>query len=132
MKKSIHNIILDWSEIDMFGHINNVMYFKYIQSARVKFWEEVGLMASYREKGLGATLASVGIKFKKELHYPGEVRIETETSFIKTTSFGLKHSLYNLQNELVAEGEDVIVVYDYRTSSKVEIWEELREELEGK
>ena len=35
---------VDWSEMDLFGHINNVMYAKYIQSARVNFVEKIGIM----------------------------------------------------------------------------------------
>ncbi|MCE3258723.1 MAG: hypothetical protein K0S12_364, partial [Bacteroidetes bacterium] len=30
-------IQLDWSEMDLFGHVNNVAYFKYIQAARVNY-----------------------------------------------------------------------------------------------
>jgi len=31
-------IRIDWSEMDLFGHVNNVMYFKYIQASRVNYW----------------------------------------------------------------------------------------------
>ena len=30
---------IDWSEMDVFGHVNNVMFMKYVQAARVHYWE---------------------------------------------------------------------------------------------
>ena len=43
MKTITLEIKLDWSEMDLFGHINNVAYFKYAQSARVNYLESVGI-----------------------------------------------------------------------------------------
>lgn len=40
---------LDWSEMDMFGHINNVMYAKFVQAARVNYWEMVGLNSMFNQ-----------------------------------------------------------------------------------
>ena len=41
---------LDWSEMDLFGHINNVSYFKYIQASRVHYWEQSGISKLFEEK----------------------------------------------------------------------------------
>lgn len=49
---------LDWSEMDLFGHINNVAYFKYLQAARVHFWEEMGLLQNGKPGQVGPMLAS--------------------------------------------------------------------------
>jgi len=94
---------IDWSELDLFAHVNNVMYFKYIQTARVNSWEKTGLNKYFTENKTGPTLASTACQFKKPLFYPGNIRIETEVTFIKTTSFGLKHRIYNDNDELCAE-----------------------------
>ncbi len=47
------NIRLDWSEMDMFGHINNVMFFKFMQASRVNYWE----MSKFHEDYLTKKLA---------------------------------------------------------------------------
>ena len=38
---------IDWSELDAYGHVNNVMIMKYMQAARVHYWEELGLQALF-------------------------------------------------------------------------------------
>ncbi len=42
-------IRIDWSEIDLFGHINNLAIMKYVQAARVNYLELVGLMQMQAE-----------------------------------------------------------------------------------
>lgn len=117
---------LDWSEMDLFGHINNVAYAKYVQAARVHYWEVCGMSKIFDESKVGPILASTAIQFKKPLHYPGNVIIETNVEFVKTTSFGLHHRLLNDNGELSAEADDVIVWYNFNTNEKKEISDSLR------
>lgn len=120
---------LDWSEQDLYGHINNVSYFKYQQAARVAFWEGVGLTAQDGKSGLGPALAAVNMRFIRPMHYPGTVRVETEVMFVKTTSFGLRHQMYDAAGVLCAQGEDVVVAFDYGVGEKALIPEHLRARL---
>lgn len=120
---------IDWCDLDQFKHVNNVMFFKYIQSARVQYWELCGLSDIHDKKGWVALLLSTNCRFIKPLYYPGEVTIKTGLSFIKNTSFGLKHQLYNMQQQLVAESEDVMVLFDPLTEQKIGIPESVRKTI---
>lgn len=126
-------IRLDWSELDMFQHINNVSYFKFTQANRLNVLENTGLIKSFADTGIGPTLAHTECDFKKELNYPGNVIIKSWITEIKNTSFLIKHQLYNDQDELCAEALDVIVVYDYKKGIKqplpVEIEQRLKRHL---
>jgi len=121
---------LDWSEMDLFGHINNVMYFKYIQASRVNYWEHVGFMSRYFVEKIGPILVSSGCQFSKPLFYPDNITVEVRIEFIKTTSIGLHHRILNGKNEICAEAHDVIVLYDFHKNEKVAIPQELREAME--
>jgi acyl-CoA thioester hydrolase len=107
------------------------MYFKYIQAARVHYWESLGFDESHKTTGIGPTLAAASCQFIKPLFYPGNVIIRTKVSFIKTTSFGLQHQLLNDQGILVATAEDVIVMYNFQTQTKTPISEKLRQKIEA-
>jgi acyl-CoA thioester hydrolase len=120
---------LDWSEMDLFGHINNVMFMKYIQAARVNYWEKIKLNALYEKQRIGPMLVSVNCQFRKPLHYPGQVTIFTKIDFIKNSSFALQHLLLDKENELVAEAHDVMVMYDFNTGQKVAFPEELKKNI---
>jgi acyl-CoA thioester hydrolase len=120
---------LDWSEMDMFGHVNNVSYFKYVQASRVNYWEAIGLTKLFQETNVGAILASTSCQFKKPLHFPGKITVQARLDFIKQTSFGLKHQILNEQGEVAAEAQDVMVLYDFTKNVKVAIPEEIRAQI---
>ncbi|HXB12404.1 MAG TPA: acyl-CoA thioesterase [Bacteroidia bacterium] len=126
---------LDWSEMDMFGHINNVMYFKFIQASRVNYWENVKLMRDYKEQKIGPMLLSTSCHFKKPLFYPGNITLQARVEFIKNSSMGLHHQIINDKQELAAEARDIIVLYNFAENQTVVIPDDLRkniEEIEGK
>ena len=95
---------IDWSELDLFGHVNNVAFMKYIQTSRMHCWEQAQVLR-YASKQQAPILASTTCHFLKPLHYPGQVQINARLSFIKNTSFGFTHQLYNQHSEQVSEAE---------------------------
>lgn len=121
---------IDWSETDVFGHINNLAIMKYAQAGRVELLEVTGLMNSYAEARKGPIIASVKCQFIRPLFYPGTVSVYSRVESIKNTSFGLHHAICNEKGEIVAEGHDIIVYFDFNTDSKVQIPDEIREKLE--
>lgn len=126
---------LDWSEMDLFGHINNVAYFKFIQASRVNYWELTGLAASFSQTKVGPILLSTGCQFIKPLFYPGDIVVECRMEFIKNTSFGIHHQILNSKSEVCAEARDVIVTFDFNKNEKAVVSEEFRkavEKIEGR
>lgn len=133
MNKVLNEIKLrvDWSELDYFGHVNNVAFFKYIQSSRVCFFDRVGLTISHKETNIGPILASCNCDFKKPLFYPGTVSVLSRIGFIKDTSFSLNHILINENEDVVAEAQDIIVLYDFNKNEKVSIPNSLKESFQN-
>lgn len=86
---------IDWSEMDLFGHVNNVAFMKYIQAARVNYWESIGLTQIHTSLNKGPMLAQTTCTFLQPLYYPGQISIETSLAFIKNSSFGLTHRILN-------------------------------------
>ncbi|HYG15478.1 MAG TPA: acyl-CoA thioesterase [Bacteroidia bacterium] len=126
---------IDWSELDLFGHVNNVAFMKYVQASRVNYWDTIGLTKLYDETRQGPMLASTACRFKKPLFYPGSIIVKARVDFIKTTSFGIHHIIVDHAGDIAAEAEDVIVMFDFNTGVKIPFPPDLRaavEKLEGK
>ncbi len=124
---------IDWSELDLFGHVNNVAFLKYVQAARVNYWKRIRLYQSFLKTKTGPMLASTHCDFKKPLFYPGNVVVRTRVEFIKNTSFVFHHQILNGNGEIAAEAHDVMVMFDFLKNEKVQFPAELRkivEELE--
>ena len=118
---------VDWSEMDLFGHVNNVAYFKYIQASRVNYWELTGIAVSFNETKIGPILLSTSCQFIKPVFYPGNIVVEARMEFMKNTSFGIHHRILNDIGEVAAEAHDVIVNFDFGKNEKTTISEAFRE-----
>ena len=129
-KKYVHHQIhIDWSELDYFGHVNNVSFFKYIQSARVNFWDEIGLKEHHLKHREGPMLASCKCDFKHPLYFPGKVKIQSTVDFVKNTSFSFVHHLFDENDKPAAIATDIMVMYDFNADKKMEIPNWLRNQL---
>jgi len=122
-------IRVDWSDLDMYEHVNNVSYMRYLQSGRVNFWEASGIHEFYQNSNQGTMLVSTKCDFKKPLFYPGNAIIKTKLDFIGNKSFGLKHIILNEQDEVCAEGIDVVVCFDFEEKKTIPVPEWMREKI---
>jgi acyl-CoA thioester hydrolase len=124
------DIRIDWSELDLYGHVNNVMIFKYIQAARIQYCERIGLGTLNEEGKPGFILAATNVQYKRKILYPGQLRVESHVQWIRNTSFRIDHIIYNASNEPLVEAYDIIVVYDYEKDSKIAVADEQRAAIE--
>jgi acyl-CoA thioester hydrolase len=118
---------IDWSDLDMYKHVNNLTFMRFMQSGRVKFWEKTGLSGIYEETNRGPMIVSSHCDFKKSLYYPGTAIVKTKLAYLKNSSFGIDHIILNENNELCAQGRDVAVCFDFNSQTTYKIPEDLRE-----
>lgn len=61
-----------WGDMDAFGHVNNTVYFRYMEQARISWFEQLGIAGGNGE-GQGPVIVTASMEFLKQLHYPGDV-----------------------------------------------------------
>ncbi len=120
------NLRIDWSELDLFGHVNNVQILKYIQAARVACWQHMKLDTLYETEKKAPLLVSVNCDFKKPLYFPGNIRVESKPDILGNTSFGFFHQIFDDHGTLAAEARDVMVFFDFNSNNKLSLPEEFR------
>jgi acyl-CoA thioester hydrolase len=64
-----------WGDMDAMGHVNNTVYFRYIETARIAWLEQVGGMVN--PEGQGPVIVNASMNFLKQLTYPGEIEVRT-------------------------------------------------------
>ena len=65
-----------FSDQDAAGHVNNVALCAYLETARLTFIRDVGMMAR-REDGVRGISAGMSVSFLAESHWPGQVDLGT-------------------------------------------------------
>lgn len=119
-----------WGEMDAFGHVNNVVYFRYFESARIACFERVDYMALTASSGLGPILAATDCRFRLPLEYPDTVIAAARIGTVEADGFMMHYCVYSERHQRVAaEGSGRIVSYDYRNKCKAPIPQELAARL---
>lgn len=115
-----------WGEQDAFGHLNNVVYFRYFESVRMHFLDRIGVLRSHDEQGIGVILASTTCDFKRPVKWPTRLSIRCGCTSVGNTSFTIAYEAIDEQGEVVAKGTSVQVMYDYRAETKVRVPDAVR------
>lgn len=114
------DIPVQWGELDAYGHVNNTVFFRYFESARVEYLERCGFLRSYDERKVGAILHSTSCRFRQPLHYPDVVWVGTRAVEVREDRFTMEYLVVSQgTGSVVAEGEGVVVSFDYSSGKKV-------------
>lgn len=126
---------VDWADMDSFKHVNNVVYFRYFENARVEYFRRIGWWDYMDETGIGPIVASTQARFRRPVKYPETLAAGAKVMSLATDRFTIRHVLVSrTTGEMVTEGDAVVVSVDYRNNVKVPLPTEIRrriEELEG-
>lgn len=114
------------ADTDQYQHINNAVIASFFEEARMAIFLRDDLAACMREKRV--VVAHLEIDFLKEIFYPGDVEIWTESEGAGTTSFALMQGLY-AGDVLCARAKAVCVLLDSDTARPTTLPDALRERL---
>ena len=118
-------IPLAWGEQDGFGHLNNVVYFRYFENVRMYYLEKIGVLRSHKEDGIGVILASTKCDFLRPVQWPNDLLVSTGCS-IGRTSFTMTYSIADQEGKTIATGSSVQVMFDYAEQHKVQVPDTIR------
>lgn len=119
-----------WGDMDAFQHVNNVAYFRYFESARILYAEKLGLHKYKDERGIGPILGATSCKFRLPLFYPDTVSVGAKTVDIAEDQFTMKYIVVSHKHQrIAAEGDGLVVMYNYREGKKTAIPDEIRQRI---
>jgi acyl-CoA thioester hydrolase len=128
---TVIHLPVQWGDQDAYQHVNNVVYFRWFESARIAYLEEIGLKEMYRTSGIGPILAAIGCNYRRQLVYPDTVAVGARITRIGRTSFEMEHALVSTQQQaLIADGKSTIVTFDYGTQRPIPMPTDVRAKIE--
>lgn len=119
-----------WGDMDILRHVNNVVYFRYFENARIAYFDRIRIWEFMEKTGIGPILASIQCRFRIPLTYPDVISVGASISDIGQDRFTMKYGVASRRLEAIAaEGEGVLVTYDYRNQLKAPIPAELKRSI---
>jgi acyl-CoA thioester hydrolase len=120
-----------WGDMDALGHVNNVRFFRWFESARIALFERLGWDPEGGASGVGPILATATCDFLAPVVYPGDVVVGLNVTKVGTTSITMEYGLWRVgdPDRLLARGSSVVVLVEYATGSKIPLPQEMRVRL---
>lgn len=119
-----------WGDEDAFGHVNNVAYLRWCETARVEYLRRIGLFPDLPPQGVGPIIAAVTCHFRRPLKSPDTVTVGTRVTEICNSSFCMEHRIVSHAAAAVAaEAESRMVTVDYSSGRPVRVPEHIREAI---
>ena len=116
-------IAIRWGDLDAYGHVNNTVFFRFMEQARVEWL--ASLSHALKPHGEGPVIINAACTFLVQLNYPGTVVVELFVGPPGRSSIPTYYKIH-CQGVLVAEGESKVVWMDFSTGKSVALPREIR------
>jgi acyl-CoA thioester hydrolase len=119
-----------WGEMDALGHVNNVRYIAWVETARIALFRKLGI-STLPGDPVGPILARIENDFLEPVEYPARVTVGIRAGRVGNTSLALDHEIWHAgtPGRVVARGRSVVVLINYATQEKVRVSDEIRAAL---
>ena len=128
-RKLVHTrrIEIRWGDMDAMGHVNNTVYFRYMEQARIDWFESL-VPRGEAWRTMSIVIVNASCNFKKPINYPGTVEVRV---FAGAPGGSSVPTFYELRvgDEIYADGAAVVVFIDMAKQKPVRIPADIRERL---
>jgi len=83
-----------WGDCDMLGHINNVEYLRYYESARLDYFQQVLDVSPAAGPGDSVILADIHVTFLNQVHHPCALEVGTRICRLGNSSFDVESAVF--------------------------------------
>jgi len=121
------DVSVRFNDCDALGHVNNSLYFTYMEEARTPIFAICNPDLSVGQWNL--IVASARCDFLRQIHYGHQMIVMTWVSRIKTSSFTVDHLVVDGEGLVYARGQAVLIYYDYTSQKPTPLPQSIREQL---
>ena len=129
-RKLVHveRIAIRWGDMDAMGHVNNTVYFRYMEQARIS-WFDALVPQEEAWKSTGIVIANASCNFKRAINYPGTVEIQVYIGAPGGSSVPTFYEL-SVNGEVYADGAATVVFIDMQKQKPVRIPQAIRKVMQ--
>ena len=128
-KKFVNELVIPirWGDMDAMGHVNNTVYFRYLESTRIDWFDKIGFTPN--PQGEGPVIVNAFCNFYKQLEYPGDVLVKMYASDPGRTTFETWATMEQAANPgvIYAAGGATTIWVDFPKKKAVDLPSWLRE-----
>lgn len=114
-----------WGDMDAYGHVNNTVFLRWFETARIEWLERVRFPDDDKR---GPVLANSLVNYRRQVKWPDTVTVSVGVLRIGTSKVVLGYQITSKHHrgQVVADGETTVVLCSKETGRGVPLDDELR------
>jgi acyl-CoA thioester hydrolase len=125
----VERIPIRWGDMDAMGHVNNTLYFRYMEQARIS-WFDALVPRGAAWQSTGIVIVNASCNYRRPITYPGTVEVRVEVGEPGGSSVPTYYELRVDEDPVpYADGAAVVVFVDMKTQKPARIPEGIRQRL---
>jgi acyl-CoA thioester hydrolase len=125
----VERIPIRWGDMDAMGHVNNTVYFRFMEQTRIRWFERL-VPEEDAWQSIGIVIANASCNYRRAITYPGTVEVKLYVGAPGGASVPTTYELrVDADPEPYADGAAVVVFIDMRTQKSRRIPEAIRARL---
>jgi acyl-CoA thioester hydrolase len=122
-------LVAQWGDMDAFAHVNNVVYLRWFESARMALLAAIGFASA---DGVGPILHSQSCRYRRPLYAPDDIVAAARVVDVGDDRFEVELALYSAAaGAVAATGSAIMVSFDYAKNTKAPLPSSVRAALEA-
>jgi len=118
----IVEIPVQWGDMDAAQHVNNLIYLRWSETARISYFEKIGMDISFTADDAGPILGWQDCKYIFPMTFPDTAIIGIKVDEIKEDRFITKCAVFSKRHQRIsAVCHNAIIPYNYKTLKKVPV-----------
>lgn len=128
--RSFTELRVAWGDMDAMSHVNNAVYFSYLESGRIVHLTALGAYAENR--ATGTVVGRIQCRFRIPLIYPDTIIVGSRVADVSEDRFTFEYAIYSHRHDrIAAEASSVVVAITLHDGRKTKLPDFLRAAVEA-
>ena len=108
-----------WGDMDAANHVNNLIYMRWTETARISYFMDVGISTNFSGAEIGPILAFQDCKYIYPMTFPDTAQVGMKTTKILDDRIEMEAAVFStVHNRLAAISKQIVIPYDYGALKK--------------
>ncbi|EKO3929760.1 acyl-CoA thioesterase [Vibrio fluvialis] len=120
-----------WGEMDALQHVNNVVYFRYFETARIDYFRHIQLMEDIAITQIGPVLSETQCRYKIPVTFPDTLLVGSRVSDVQADRFSMEYQVVSKKlGKVTTTGSATVVMFDFKNGTKAKLSERILDAIQ--
>lgn len=128
----ITEIPVAWGEMDALQHVNNVVYFRYFETARIDYFKQIALMEQIALTQIGPVVSETSCRYKIPVTFPDTLLVGAKITDLQEDRFTMKYQVVSTKlNKVTTLGSATVVMFNFKNQTKARLSPEIFDSIQS-